>query len=75
MATKTTGFRFSEDTLAKLDALCEMTGQTRVFILTSLIASEYDKLNGNPELQQLLSQMRSMEMQLKSMVGGSDSRH
>lgn len=73
MATKATGFRFSEEVLSKLDSLCEMTGQTRAALLSSLIVSEYDKLNGNPELKQLLSKMRSMEQQLKSMVGKSDS--
>lgn len=73
MATKSTGFRFSEDVLAKMDFLCSVTGTTRTALLSSMVCTEYDKYQGNPELQKLLSQMKDMERQMKAMLGQSDT--
>ena len=69
MATKSTGFRFSDDVLEKMDFLCSLTGNTRTSLLASMVCAEYDRYQGNPELQRLLAQMKDMERQVKSMLG------
>ena len=69
MATKQTAFRFSDEVLAKMDFLCSLTGNTRTSLLASMVCTEYDKYQGNPELQKLIAQMKDMECQMKSMLG------
>lgn len=73
MATKSTGFRFSEDVLEKMDFLCSLTGNTRTSLLASMVCAEYDRYQGNPELQRLLAQMKDMERQMKSMLGKNEA--
>lgn len=73
MATKTTGFRFSDDVLAKMDFLCSVTGNTRSSLLASMVCAEYDRYQGNPELQNLIAQMKDMEKQVKSLLGQNDA--
>lgn len=73
MATKSTGFRFSDDVLEKMDFLCSVTGNTRTSLLASMVCAEYDRYQGNPELQKLIAQMKDMERQMKSMLGQSDT--
>ena len=73
MATKSTGFRFSDDVLEKMDFLCSLTGNTRTSLLASMVCTEYDKYQGNPELQKLIAQMKDMERQMKSMLGQNDT--
>ena len=73
MATKSTGFRFSDDVLEKMDFLCSLTGNTRTSLLVSMVCTEYDKYQGNPELQKLIAQMKDMERQMKSMLGQNDT--
>ena len=73
MATKSTGFRFSDDVLEKMDFLCSVTGNTRTSLLVSMVCTEYDKYQGNPELQKLIAQMKDMERQMKSMLGQNDT--
>ena len=73
MATKSTGFRFSDDVLEKMDFLCSLTGNTRTSLLASMVCAEYDRYQGNPELQKLLAQMKDMERQMKSMLGNGEA--
>lgn len=73
MATKTTGFRFTDDVLEKMDFLCSVTGDTRSSLLASMVCAEYDRYQGNPELQKLIAQMKDMERQMKSMLGKDDT--
>lgn len=73
MATKPTGFRFSDDVLEKMDFLCSLTGNTRTSLLASMVCAEYDRYQGNPELQRLLAQMKDMERQMKSMLGKNEA--
>lgn len=73
MATKSTGFRFSDDVLEKMDFLCSLTGNTRTSLLASMVCAEYDRYQGNPELQRLLAQMKDMERQMKSMLGKNEA--
>ena len=73
MATKQTAFRFSDEVLAKMDFLCSLTGNTRTSLLASMVCTEYDKYQGNPELQKLIAQMKDMECQMKSMLGQNDT--
>ena len=73
MATKQTAFRFSDDVLEKMDFLCSLTGNTRTSLLVSMVCTEYDKYQGNPELQKLIAQMKDIERQMKSMLGQNDT--
>ena len=73
MATKSTGFRFSDDVLEKMDFLCSVTGNTRTSLLASMVCAEYDRYQGNPELQKLIAQMKDMERQMKSMLGNDEA--
>ena len=73
MATKSTGFRFSDDVLEKMDFLCSVTGNTRTSLLASMVCAEYDRFRGNPGLQRLLAQMKDMERQMKSMLGNGEA--
>ena len=73
MATKQTAFRFSDEVLEKMDFLCTVTGDTRTSLLASMVCAEYDRYQGNPELQKLIAQMKDMERQMKSMLGKDDT--
>lgn len=73
MATKQTAFRFSDEVLEKMDFLCTITGDTRTSLLVSMVCTEYDKYQGNPELQKLIAQMKDLERQMKSMLGNGEA--
>ena len=73
MATKQTAFRFSDEVLEKMDFLCSLTGNTRTSLLVSMVCTEYDKYQGNPELQKLIAQMKDIERQMKSMLGNGEA--
>ena len=73
MATKQTAFRFSDEVLEKMDFLCTVTGDTRTSLLASMVCTEYDKYQGNPELQKLIAQMKDLERQMKSMLGNGEA--
>ena len=73
MATKQTAFRFSDEVLEKMDFLCSLTGNTRTSLLASMVCTEYDKYQGNPELQKLIAQMKDLERQMKSMLGNGEA--
>jgi len=73
MATKQTAFRFSDEVLDKMDFLCTITGENRTSLLSFMVCAEYDRYQGNPELQKLLSQMKDMEQQMKSLLGKTDT--
>mgnify|MGYP006365505207 FL=1 len=73
MATKQTAFRFSDEVLEKMDFLCSVTGDTRTSLLVSMVCTEYDKYQGNPELQKLIAQMKDIERQMKSMLGNGEA--
>lgn len=73
MATKQTAFRFSDEVLEKMDFLCSVTGDTRTSLLVSMVCTEYDKYQGNPEFQKLISQMKDIERQMKSILGQNDT--
>ena len=73
MATKQTAFRFSDEVLEKMDFLCTVTGDTRTSLLASMVCTEYDKYQGNPELQKLIAQMKDIERQMKSKLGNGEA--
>lgn len=73
MATKQTAFRFSDEVLEKMDFLCTITGDNRTSLLVSMVCTEYDKYQGNPELRKLIAQMKDLERQMKSMLGQNDT--
>lgn len=70
MATKACNFRFPPDVVAHLDALCRVSEVSRTAFLSAIIEREYDKYQGNPELQKLISQIQDMKKQLDAMTIG-----
>ena len=73
MANKPYNFRLSPEVNEHLDFLAQVTGMTRTSLITSWIETEYDRYQGNPELQKLIAQMKDMERQMKSMLGQNDA--
>ena len=72
MPTPVSSFRLSTQTLDQLDFLCTVTGNSRASLISSMIALEYDRYQGNPELQKIISEMKQMEAQLKSLLGTTE---
>lgn len=68
METKAICTRFSEQTIFKLDWLCETLGQKRSEVLSSLVSDTFDQMNGNEELKALFGQMKDIERQMHSLV-------
>ncbi len=73
MAEKTISiaFRCPESVVAQLDELCRMAGCRRSEFLITSITSEYDKMNGNPKLKEIMEQFRSISEQMKALTGQS----
>ena len=67
--TKPTGFRFTAETVDQLDFLCAATGHTRSSLLASMIAAEYDRYQGNPELRKIIAQMTECQKQIRDYLG------
>lgn len=70
MAYKACNFRFAPDVVDHLDALCRVSDTSRTAFLSSMIEREYDRYQGNPELQKLLAQMQDMKKQLEALTVG-----
>jgi hypothetical protein len=69
VATKSIGFRFTPETMKQLEFLCSVTGHTRTGLITSMIALEYDRYQGNPELRKVIAQMTELQQQLRDVMG------
>ena len=72
MVTKSVAFRFSDDVVEKLNYLSEHSGMSKTAYLASCICVEYDRMMGNPELQQAIEEMKVLESRLKSLLGKND---
>lgn len=59
--------RMPVDVVDKLDKICSLTKQKRSEFLIGIINAEYDRINGNPELKSLLSQMSELSEKLKNL--------
>lgn len=58
-------FRCDCAVAAQLDVLCRMMGIKRSEFLISAITSEYDKMQGNPKLKDMLEQFRQITETMK----------
>lgn len=72
MAYKACNFRFAPEVVEHLDELCKTFDTSRTAFLSSMIEREYDSYQGNPELQELLSQMQDMKKQLEALTVGKN---
>lgn len=68
METKAICTRFSEQTIYKLDWLCQTLGQKRSEVLANLITSSFDQLNDNEQLKALFGQVRELEKQMQNIA-------
>lgn len=62
-------FRAPTEVIRQLDELCAMSGMKRSEFFINAICSEYDKINGNPQLKKMLDQMREIAETMKQMNG------
>ena len=62
-------FRCDVAVAEQLDELCRMIGIKRSEFLISAITSEYDKMQGNPKLMEMMEQMRQITDTMKQMTG------
>lgn len=58
--TKQTAFRFSEDTISKLDEMCKLLGTNRTAFLVLKIEQEYDAMCGNPKFKRVMKALTEM---------------
>lgn len=74
LANKAYNFRLTPEVNDHLDFLCSVTGVSRTAFITGMIESEYDRYQGNPELQKVLGKMMELKSQMESMMlGNSDT--
>lgn len=62
-------FRLPVDVLEQLDELCKLTDAKRSEIIINLIISEYDRIQGNPKMKEIMQQMVELEQALKGIQG------
>ena len=65
-------FRAPIAVIEQLDELCKLSGIKRSQFLISAITTEYDKVNGNPEVKKLLEQMRQLNEAMKKMTSDGE---
>lgn len=66
-------FRAPASVVAQLDEICRMSGMKRSEFIVSAVTSEYDKINGNPQMKKMLEQMRQIADVMKQMTGQADA--
>nr|CDL66195.1 unnamed protein product [uncultured bacterium] len=62
-------FRMPLSVVAKLDDLCSLYNLKRSEFFNSLVVSEYDKVQGSPELFALLEQFKNLTDKIQSLKG------
>jgi hypothetical protein len=62
-------FRLPVYVLDQLDELCKLTDSKRSEILINLIIAEYDRIQGNPKMKEIMQQMVDLEQALKGIQG------
>lgn len=67
--TQAITFRAPSDVVRQLDELCNMMGIKRSEFIVTAITSEYDKLHGNPQMKQMMEQLRQIADTVKQMTG------
>lgn len=66
-------FRAPAPVVEQLDELCRMTGMKRSDFFINAVTSEYDRVQGNPQLKKMMEQMRQIAETMKEMTGSSGS--
>lgn len=66
-------FRAPTEVIRQLDEMCSMSGIKRSEFFINAISSEYDKINGNPQLKKMLEQMRQIAETMKQMQGQANN--
>lgn len=66
-------FRCDVAVADQLDELCRMLGLKRSAFLISAITSEYDRLQGNPKLKDMLKQFKHITETVKQMTGQANA--
>lgn len=62
-------FRCDVAVADQLDEICRMMGIKRSEFLITAITSEYDKLQGNPKMKEMLDQMKKIADTMKQLTG------
>lgn len=62
-------FRCPTSVMEQLDELCRMGGMKRSEFICACITSEFDKMEGNPKLKEIMEQFRSISEQMKALTG------
>lgn len=62
-------FRCDVAVADQLDEICRMMGIKRSEFLITAITSEYDKLQGNPKMKEMLGQMKKIADTMKQLTG------
>lgn len=62
-------FRCDVAVADQLDEICRMMGIKRSEFLITAITSEYDKLQGNPKMKEMLDQMKKFADTMKQLTG------
>lgn len=62
-------FRCDVAVADQLDEICRMMGIKRSEFLIIAITSEYDKLQGNPKMKEMLDQMKKIADTMKQLTG------
>ncbi|MBQ3550224.1 MAG: hypothetical protein IJA41_04520 [Clostridia bacterium] len=57
--------RMPVEVVVKLDELCKLYDLKRSEVLINLIIGDYDKLQGNPQLKELLAQFKDLSEKFK----------
>lgn len=67
--TQAITFRAPTYVVDQLDELCSMSRVKRSEFIIACITSEYDKVNGNPKLKEIMEQFRAISDQMKQLTG------
>lgn len=62
-------FRCDVAVADQLDEICRMMGIKRSEFLITAITSEYDRLQGNPKMKEMLEQMKQIADAMKQLTG------
>ena len=66
-------FRAPTEVIRQLDELCAMSGMKRSEFFINAICSEYDKMQGNPKLKDMLEQFKQITETMKQMTGQANA--
>lgn len=66
-------FRCDVAVADQLDEICRMMGIKRSEFLITAITSEYDKLQGNPKMKEMLEQMKRIAETMKQLAGQTNN--